>query len=401
MSGPDILSAEYDADPYPFYSTMRESFSLYRHEQTGFYMVSRYEDVAYALTSDPFTTRHYDWQIEPVAGARTIGQMDGAEHAHNRRMIGTPMRGRALQDRVVPRIERTCRELIDGFRTRGTVELMAEFAAHVPISTIVAIMDLPQRDLDRFRVWYRAFLDHMGNFGNDPAVESAGRAARAAMTEYLRPVIRERRARPGADLISAMCAVQPDGGLLSDQQIQANCAILFAGSSDTTMSAIANTIRSLLENPRYLELARRDRTLIDRMHHEAIRLRPPTHLTLRYTEEEAEVSGGVIPAGSTVACVVAAANRDPARFLDPDTYDPFRAESDPARQFTSGSSIVTFGKGRHFCLGALVVQNTITIAVGQLLDAMHDIRLVGGVTLTESGVFTRALTSFPLEFTPA
>ncbi|WP_157431456.1 cytochrome P450 [Actinomadura hibisca] len=398
MTGPDILSAEYDADPYPHYETMRTSFPVYVHESTGFYVLSRYRDVVRALQDPPFTNECYTWQIEPVMGDRTLVQMDGREHADNRKMLGGPLRGGDYRDRVVPSVELACAELVDGFRRRGRVELMSEFATWLPINVMASLLGLPAQDRPRFQGWYMAIIAHMVNFGGDPEVEAAGQAARRDMTLFLGPMIEERRARPGQDILSALCTARFAGGPLTDQQIQAHCAALITAGGDTTVSGIANTVKHLLLNPEHLRAVRADRELIDRMHIEAGRLNPPAHLIMRYAAENADLGDHRIPAGSTVACMIGSANRDPARFTAPDTFDPHRPEVDPARDFTPAGSVVTFGRGRHFCLGAALARTTVNVAVNQLLDALPGMRLEADASLRESGIFTRKLVSLPIRF---
>ncbi|NAS25956.1 cytochrome P450 [Herbidospora sp. NEAU-GS84] len=400
MNGPDILSAAYDDDPYSHYETMRNDFPVYRHEPTGMYVISRHADVARALKDPPFTNECYAWQAEPVMGGRTITQMDGLEHASYRRLLGAPLRGPDFRRRVVPGIEQASAELIEKFQDRGDVELMSEFATWLPINIMSTLIGLPEADRPRFQRWYLALIAHMSNLANDPDVAAAGVAVRAEMTAYLRPLLQDRRARPGGDILSALCRAEFEGARLTDAQIQVHLATLMTAGGDTTVSAISNTIKNLLLHPEHLRATMADRSLIDRMHAESLRLNPPVHLILRYAAEEVRLDGGVIPAGSTVGCVLGAANRDPARFSDPDVFAPYRDELDPGREFTPAGSLVAFGQGRHFCLGAGMARTTVNIAVNQLLDALPDLRLADTAELRETGMFTRRLKKLELCFTP-
>ncbi|WP_067479325.1 cytochrome P450 [Actinomadura hibisca] len=401
MTGPDFLSAAYAEDPYAHYATMRAHHPLYVHPATGYHVVSRHVDVVRALKGPPFTNECYAWQAEPVMGGRTIVQMDGAEHAGYRRLLGTPLRGPDHHERVVPEIARISTQLIDGFRRDGRVDLMDRYARWLPINLMAALLDLPERDRPRFQGWYHALIAFMSNLAADPDVAAAGLAARADMTAFLRPLIARRRAAPGDDVLSALCTARFDGRPLTEEQIQAHCSTLVSAGGDTTVSGIANTVAQLLLHPEHLDAVRDDPGLVDRMHIEAIRLRPPAHLILRYAAEDVELSGGVVPAGATVACMIGAANRDPDRFTRPDAFDPYRAELDPAQAFTPGGATVTFGRGRHFCLGANLARTTVAVAIGQLLRELPDLRLADGAELREVGFVTRRLAALDLAFTPA
>ncbi|MEU6058275.1 cytochrome P450 [Streptomyces sp. NPDC047097] len=400
MSGPDILSPAYDLDPYPFHSRMRESYPLYRHEATGFYVISRYGDVARALRGHPFTNECYGWQVEPVHGGRTIIQMDGEEHAWHHRMLGPPLRGRALHERVIPGIERAARELIDGFRSDGRADLVQDYARWLPINVMAELLGLPREDRPRFQRWYGALMAQMSNFGRHEGVERAGQAARAELNTCLSPLIRQRRVDPGTDLLSAICTAEPGGESLPEQQVLAYCSMLLAAGGETAASAISGTLHNLLRHPDHLAHVTEERGLVDRAHVETLRRNPPIQMILRSTAEAVELSGGTVPASATVACVIAAANRDEETFAAPEVFDPFREEIDPAADFTAGGTILTFGRGRHFCLGAMLARAEVDIAVRQVLDNLGEIRLLPGTPPRERGVFTRSLSALPVRFRP-
>ena len=123
-------------------------------------------------------------------------------------------------------------------------------------------------------------------------------------------------------------------------------------------------------------------------------------MIMRQPATDVALAGGIVPAGSTVTCLIGAANRDGDRFGDPDSFDIHRPELDEATSFTAAAEHLAFALGRHFCVGALLAEAEVRVAVNDLLDAMPDVRLAEGVTLAETGVFTRGLGSLPLRFTP-
>ncbi|OKK23645.1 cytochrome [Streptomyces sp. CB02488] len=398
---PDILSPAFAADPYGAYRIMRDSAPLIRHEATNSYIVSRYEDVerVFKDKAGEFTTDNYDWQIEPVHG-RTILQLSGREHAVRRALVAPAFRGTDLQEKFLPVIERNARELIDAFRHTGEADLVGAFATRLPVLVIADMLGLDKADHDRFHGWYTSVIAFLGNLAGDPAVAAAGERTRREFAEYMIPVIQQRRAAPGGDLLSALCAAEVDGVRMSDEDIKAFCSLLLAAGGETTDKAIASVFANLLTHPEQLAAVRQDRGLIDRAFVETLRFTPPVHMIMRQAATDVELGGGLVPAGSTVTCLIGAANRDASRYRDPDRFDIFRTDLTGTTAFSAAADHLAFALGRHFCVGALLARAEVETGVNQLLDAMPDVRLADGFTPSEQGVFTRGPRSLPVRFTP-
>ncbi|GAB2978533.1 cytochrome P450 [Amycolatopsis acidiphila] len=396
---PDILSAEFAENPYAAYRIMLDKQPLIWHEPTQSYLVSRYEDVARAFKEPAFTTDNYDWQLEPVHG-RTILQMSGREHSVRRALVAPAFRGSELEQKFLPVIERNARELIDSFRDRGSVDLVADFAQHFPINVIVDMLGLDRAEHARFQRWYTSIIAFLGNLSQDPDVAADGLRTREELAEYLIPVIRERRQHLGEDLLSTLCAAEVDGTSMSDEDIKAFCSLLLAAGGETTDKAIASVFKNLLEHPEQLEAVRADRSLIPRAFAETLRYTPPVHMIMRQPAEDIELSTGTVPKGSTVTCLIGAANRDPRRFAKPDEFDVFRTDLPTETAFSAAASHLSFALGRHFCVGALLAKTEIEVGMDQLLDAMPDARLADGTPPVEQGLFTRGPAALPITFTP-
>ncbi|MFJ4923109.1 cytochrome P450 [Streptomyces sp. NPDC088725] len=398
---PDILSSEFAEDPYPVYRLMRESAPLIWHEATRSYIISRYDDVerAFKDRESAFTTDNYDWQIEPVHG-KTILQLSGREHAVRRALVAPAFRGSDLREKFLPVIDRNARELIDSFRHTGSADLVDDFATRFPVNVIADMLGLDKGDHAKFHGWYTAVIDFLGNLSGDAAVTAAGERTRVEFAEYMIPIIRHRRENPGDDLLSALCAAEVDGVRMSDEDIKAFCSLLLAAGGETTDKAIASIFANLMLHPDQLAAVRADRTLIARAFAETLRFTPPVHMIMRQTAADVELSGGTIPAGATVTCLIGAANRDPSRYRDPDTFNIFRDDLTTDTAFSAAADHLSFALGRHFCVGALLAKAEIEAGVGQLLDAMPDLRPAEGYDPVEQGVFTRGPRSLPVRFTP-
>ncbi|HEV7975869.1 cytochrome P450 [Amycolatopsis sp.] len=398
-TAPDILSAEFAANPYAAYRIMLDDTPLIWHEAMQTYIVSRYEDVARAFKEPTFTTDNYDWQLEPAHG-RTILQMSGREHAVRRALVAPAFRGSELERKFLPVIERNSRELIDAFRGAGRADLVTDFARHFPINVIVDMLGLDRGDHEQFQKWYMAIIGFLSNLSQDPDVTAAGIETREELAAYLIPIIQERRANPGDDLLSTLCAAEVDGTQMDDEDIKAFCSLLLAAGGETTDKAIASIFKNLLEHPEQLEAVRADRSLIPRAFAETLRYTPPVHMIMRQPAQDVELAGGVVPAGSTLTCLIGAANRDERRFAHPDRFDIFRDDLPTDTAFSAASKHLAFALGRHFCVGALLAKSEIEVSVDQLLDAMPDVRIDDDVTPVEQGVFTRGPASLPVRFTP-
>ncbi|MFI8930399.1 cytochrome P450 [Streptomyces sp. NPDC053474] len=402
QSIPDILSAEFAADPYPVYRALREHAPLLWHEPTKSYVVSRYEDVARVFKDKEsvFTTDNYDWQLEPVHG-RTILQLSGREHAVRRALVAPAFRGSELQDTFLPVIRRNSRELVDAFRDRGSADLVAEYATRFPVNVIADMLGLDKADHARFHGWYTNVIAFLGNLAGDPEVRAAGERTRVEFAAYMLPVIQRRREEPGDDLLSRLCAAEVDGVRMSDEDIKAFCSLLLAAGGETTDKAIASIFANLLTHPEQLAAVRADRSLIDRAFAETLRHTPPVHMIMRQTAAEVELAGGTVPAGATITCLIGSANRDEERYGDPDRFDLFRDDLTTTTAFSAAADHLAFALGRHFCVGALLARAEVETGVNDLLDALPDLRLPDGFAPEEHGVFTRGPRTLPVLFTPA
>ncbi|MCE3551223.1 cytochrome P450 [Pseudonocardia sp. RS11V-5] len=397
---PGILTPAFESDPYRSYALMREEAPLYYDDQLQAYVISRYSDVARAFKDPAFTNRNYEWQLEPVHG-RTIVQMDGREHATKRAIVAPCFRPKAILGKLTAIIEGNAVRLVDEFVGRGSCEFSAEFSRLYPINVTADMMGLPVEDLETFRGWYSAIIDFLGNLTQDEAVTQAGLRARDEMAKYMLPVIAERRRNPGDDLLSTLCAAEVDGVQMSDEEIKSFASLLLTAGGETTDKVLTSLLAKLVEHPDQLADVRRGRSLIPAALAETLRVAPPLHMVMRQTAVDVEIADGAIPAGSTVVCLIASANRDPAVFSNPDHFDIHRTDVDASREFSGASKQLAFVHGRHFCVGSLLAKQEVEVGLNVLLDRTSDIRLQAGFVPVEEGVFTRAPRKLLLDLTPA
>ena len=283
----------------------------------------------------------------------------------------------------------------------GEADLVSQFATWFPINVIVDMLGLPREDHARFHTWYTSVIGFLGNLSQDPEVTASGLRTRQELAAYMIPVIQERRAHPGDDLLSTLCTAEIDGTTMSDEDIKAFVSLLLAAGGETTDKAIAGVFRNLLANPEQLAAVRADRGLIPAAFAETLRFTPPVHMIMRQPSADVVLSGGTVQAGKTVTCLIAAANRDGDRYAEPDTFNLFRDDLTTDNAFSAAADHLAFALGRHFCVGALLAKSEIEVGVNQLLDALPDLAPADGVIPDEQGVFTRGPGSLRVRFTPS
>ena len=393
----DLMSPEFAADPYPAYAHLRDMDHLHFDESTRSYVVSRHDEAVAAFRDPRFSTRNYEWQLEPVHG-RTILQLDGTEHSTRRARLNPFLRGDGLR-RWEPFMTALATQVVDDLSVRGSERLVAGlaggepfdlvtgFAQVYPIDIIGEMLGLPRSDRATFRRWYLAVVAFLSNLAGDPDVHAAGVAVRQELADYLTPLVHERRGGDGPDLVTLLARDLPDAEVL------AFVSLLLTAGGETTDKTFASTVRNLLASRDQWRAVCADPSLVDRAVAETLRFSPPTHMTMRQLVDDVEVRGTRMPAGATVIVLNASANRDERRFAHADRFDLFRDDLAFDRAFSGAADHVAFGGGRHFCVGSQLARTELTMALTTLTTRFPDLRLAPGATPTEVGVKTRGLSS--------
>jgi cytochrome P450 len=397
---PELLSPEVVRDPLPLYRRLRDDYPLHYDPSVEAYLISRHSDVGAAYRNPVFTTRNYEWQLEPVFG-RGLLQLEGAEHVRKRALVSGPFRGEGLRrwEPVVARltagiiddvVERATAELAAPLEAGMQIDLVADFAHRLPISVIAEVLDLPRQDRPRFFGWYTAMIAFLANLAKDPTVHENGLRARHELREYLAPVIRARRENPGDDLISALLTARIDGEGLPDDEVMTHVTQLLNAGAETTDKTIGSIVRHLIEHPDQFHAVREDRSLVINAISETLRLTPPSQMNGRVTSEEVEIAGGTVPAGAFVMLLIQSANRDARRFANPDRFDIFRTDLDHSKSFSGSADHFAFGGGRHYCLGAMLAKTEMEIALNMLFDRFPSMRFADGFVSVDTGLKMRA-----------
>jgi cytochrome P450 len=236
----------------------------------------------------------------------------------------------------------------------------------LPVIVIAEMLGVPPEDRHRFKEWSDKIVATLGGPFTPPEVLQEGRVAVEALAEYIGDVIAERRAEPKEDLISGLIAAEEGGQVLSEEEIFATCILLLVAGNETTTHLISNAMLALFRNPEQMERLRNDLSLMPSAVEEFLRYTGPVHGTGRVPKEDIEIAGHVFHEGEMVFTLLAAGNRDPSHYPDPDKLDVGRNPTDH----------LALGDGIHFCLGAPLARAEAQIAIGTLLDRFPKLRLL-------------------------
>ena len=358
-----LLTPEGRADPYPLYRELRDSAPVLR-SSFGPVVLSRYDDCLTALR-DPrlgrgtalraagegpslgFAGFDVDPEQRQAFFERAGNNMlfaDPPDHTRLRRLVSrafTPHRIEGLR----PAVETMVAGYIDAMIDAGDVDVMTTLAFPLPVTVIGELVGVPAADRASFQPLVRA-----GTAALDPAADPATlRTATAAMDEmrtYFFDLVAERRRTPADDLLSALVAARDAGDALSDDEVVATAILLFAAGFETTTNLIGNGLLALLSHPHQLHRWRHDPSLAHSAVEELLRWDSPVQLNMRTALEPAEVAGEPLDRGEAVVVLQGGANRDPARFHAPESFDVGRADNAP----------ISFGWGIHHCLGAALAR---------------------------------------------
>lgn len=343
----DPLSAVFFDDPYETYRWLRDHAPVYRNDKYGFWALSRYDDVIAA---------HRDWQTFSSTHGVTIDQLtlpgeavnrsiiflDPPEHERMRRLVS-----RVFTPPAVAALEPLVREVVRGFLAplagRSELDLVAEFAAPFPVEIISAILGIPEADRQQIRQWTDTMLHREPD---DPRPTREGMEAAIHQGVYLLELVREKRRRLGADMLSQLVEAEvadEEGNLhrLTDRDITDFANLIAAAGSETVTKLVGNGVVLFARNPREWEKVLADPGKIPAAVEEVLRYWAPSQYQGRFTHRPATFHGFTVPEGEPVLLLTGAANRDERAYERPDEFDIDRSARLP----------LGFGHGIHLCLG--------------------------------------------------
>lgn len=384
------------ANPYPMYRELREQDPVHRSELLDAWVLTRYEDIVAVLKHPRFSADRRkarnrlvqaalqsQSEMGPFSQAQTMLSSDPPEHTRLRNLASKAFTFKAVEA-LRPRIQQIVDDLLDQVEAKGSLDVIWDLGYPLPVIVIAEMLGVPAEQRDTFKRWSD---DIVANLGPMNAQDTQDRGLKSAieMADYFRGIIAERRRTPKDDLLSALVAAEERGDALSEEEIIATCVLLLAAGNETTTNLIGNGTLALLRNPDQLELLRAHPELTESAVEEFLRYDGPVQGTARVAMARIEIGGQTIDEGQLAFCMLAAANRDPAQFANPESLDITRAEN----------RHIAFGFGIHFCLGAPLARAEAQIAFPALLRRFPHLSLAAKTEWGGSFIL-RGLKSLPV-----
>jgi cytochrome P450 len=351
-------------NPYPIFAEMQHREPISWIDDVGLWFVTRRADIL-AILGDPdnFTVVSPHSLLDATFGTMMLSS-DGAAQQRHRRPFLPPFAPRKLRQIAPQIIQETANALIDRFVDKGTVDIDAAFSEPLALAVVTRVLGLPIDDYEQIRRWYVDFADALATFANDDAVRGRGLIARDEFGDYVIKHLKFLQSNPNESLLSAVLAdAENDLGL---EEIISDVMVIIFGGLETTAAMLSNTLWALLQHPDQLQTVLDDPDLLGGAVEEGLRWESPVQTCTRHTTQPVNLHGIELPTGSTVQCMLGAANRDPDHFTNPHVFDIGRHNA---------TDHLSFGIGRHFCLGAGLARLEGQIGLRILLERLSTLRL--------------------------
>lgn len=385
MTSPSLFDPgdlEGVADPYPLLAALREEGPV-RPLATGFVAVTGYEAALDALRSPacgtaPIAARYLDGL--PVGAARDemshrINFLDPPDHPRVRGLVSKAFTPRRVAD-LGPWMEETAAMLLDPLVGAGPFDLLGAYAHQLPSLVISELLGVPPSDRDALTGLSDATAPLLG-VRVDDADRTAAIAAAEQMHDYLGALLDERRHHPGDDLLSALSGAEEEGERLSRVELLSLAATLYSAGHRTTRDLFTNGMAALLSEPERWAAVVDGTWAPSAVVTEFLRHETPTLFVARIPYERVELGGVTVEAFAPLLVYLAAANRDPAVYDDPDAFAPGRAGPGP----------LSFAFGAHYCLGASLAKAETEVLLRSLADRIPGLRLAGDLQWHQRGPF--------------
>ena len=392
-----LLEPEVLANPYPLFRRLRTEDPVHWDPFLHTWVVTRYVDVLEVLHTFSAERTHTPAKLNAMglAAMSPVAQlmvkqmlfMDPPQHTRLRKLAPhafTPSRVAVLRSHIREVVSR----LLDRVQSDHRMDVIRDLAEPLPAIVTAEMLGVPVSDCDQLKAWTADFAEMLGNFQHNP--DRAPRMVRTVhdMTAYFQKAVRQQQGRPGEGLVSSLSTAEVDGDRLTEEEIVATCIVTMVGGQETTTNLIGNGLLTLLRHAAELERLRTDASLIPSAVEEMLRYESPSQHTGRLAPADRELGGKTIRKGQAVMAVMAAANRDPERFPDPDRFDICRQDN----------RHLAFGYAAHFCFGAALARIEGQEAFEAMLQRMPELRLEPGPLVWRNNSGLRGVTTLKVTF---
>jgi cytochrome P450 len=393
----DVLRGENQKNPFPVYERLRRTDPIHWQPSLRAWVLTRFDDVDVVLNrplqfsvdrfrrvGEELMHRRRDMRDVAAMMRDWAVYRDPPDHTRLRALLAKPFAAQRVES-MRPMIEELVERLLDRMQERGTVDFIAELAFPLPAQVICSMLGVPAADLPVIRRWSAQIAAYIGGSHRGDDIETAKQGLLQAF-DYFRALVRRRRGERVADVLDLLLTAEDHGEVFSEDEVVANCVLLLFAGHETTANLLGSGLYRLLTNSDQLARLRAQPELIASAVEEFLRFDPPVAGTLRVCGEDCELSGRTIRTGDMIAAMIAAANRDPQRFTDPEIL---QIERSPNRH-------LSYGYGIHFCLGAPLARLEAQITYERLLRRFRRLQVLDETPSWKPQLFFRGLESLRL-----
>ncbi len=392
-----LLDPEVLANPYPLFHRLRTEDPVHWDPFLHAWVVTRYQDVVTVLhrysaqrtpTPDQLSEMGLS-SLNPIAQlmVKQMLFMDAPAHTRLRSLASyafSPQRVQVLRGHISDITNR----LLDKVQGNGRMDVIADLAEPLPCIVTAEMLGVPVEDYQQLKLWSQDFAEMLGNFQHNPDRVPRILKSVSEMTAYFRSAMQQQREFPRDGLVRSLMNAEVQGDRLSEEEVIANCVVTMVGGQETTTNLIGNGVLSLLRNPNELEKLRSDLSLVPSAVEELLRYESPSQHTARLAPEDTVLGEKRIRKRQAVIAVMAAGNRDPERFPEPDRLDISRTDN----------RHLAFGWAAHFCFGAALARIEGQTAFELMLRRLGDWTLEPGPLVWRTNLGLRGLTKLPIRF---
>ena len=392
-----LLDPEVLANPYPLFHRLRSEDPVHWDPFLHAWVVTRYQDVVTVLhrfsaqrTPTPEQLNEMGLaSLNPIARlmVKQMLFMDAPSHTRLRSLASyafSPQRVKVLRGHIWDITNR----LLDKVQAEGRMDVIADLAEPLPCIVTAEMLGVPVEDYQQLKAWSQDFAEMLGNFQHNPDRVPQILKTVDEMTAYFRSAMREQLVHPREGLVRSLMNAEVQGDRLSQEEVIANCIVTMVGGQETTTNLIGNGVLSLLRNPSQLDKLRSDLSLIPSAVEELLRYESPSQHTARLAPEDTILGDKRIRKRQAVIAVMAAGNRDPERFPDPDRLDIARTDN----------RHLAFGWAAHFCFGAALARIEGQTVFELMLRRLSHWMLEPGPLVWRTNLGLRGLTKLPISF---
>ena len=392
-----LLDPEVLANPYPLFHRLRTEDPVHWDVFLHTWVVTRYTDVLEVLHRFSADRTHTPAKLQamglgdmsPIARlmVKQMLFMDPPAHTRLRSLASqafSPARVAVLRTHIRDIVKR----LLDGVQDKGEMDVIRDLGDPLPAIVTAEMLGVPTDDRHQLKAWSADFAEMLGNFQHNP--EHAPRMLRAVeeMTSYFKDQVLAQRDHPREGLVHSLMTAEVDGDRLTDEEVVATCIVTMVGGLETTTNLIGNGVLTLLRHPEQLHRMREDPSLIPSAVEEMLRYESPSQHTGRLAPDDVELGGRLIRKGQAVMAVMAAANRDPERFPEPDRFDVSRTDN----------RHLAFGYAAHFCFGAALARVEGQEVFEAIARRLYDLELQPGSLTWRNNLGLRGMIALPIKF---